>query len=512
MRLTSLLPVLFLLPALVFAADMDKKFRVTLDLYKSGELFKEGDFSNPEELAITITNSTVSSVPELPLRDNTLYLRHKKGAKEYMWTQGAIRLKNYRKLHAFSLEKNKLRSFDMVQLRFYATKNSKAFQDETDIYFDKKYIYSPRVPKLFFMNNGRWQMLREDSLPGIINLDIPDKKVSATALASPLRHVSGVLFPVDPGPYAFVFSADNYFPIVDIGVVEGGHPLVFKPKLVKVTPSKKGVGNVTVSPAAVYGTPSLEATEVLYDRYMLELSEAFAQVDTTEFDRFYPAKKSADELGLPPTEAVYVNYSNRYDIVRNNARTMWFSSKVGDLSIVDKAFKERFDTLQAPSFRGYYVPSAVFLDSVAVPVAAPTATPGTGPADSLSSSSTQAPVSPSTDSLAQAPTSAASMAQGDSLSPTTETSAPVVASATPADPSATATTVMVAAQPAVLNIRLGLDHQRYDVTWRGEVPGIPTDSLCHWLNGGRPDVRVVFTLENNKPVWIILYNFSPVLK
>jgi len=501
MRLTSLLPVLFLLPALVFAADVDKKFRVTQDLYKSGELFKEGDFSNPAELAISITNSTVSSIPELPLKENTLYLRHKKGAKEYVWTHSKIILKNYRKLHAFNLAKNKLRSYDMVQLRLYATKNSKAFQDETDIYFDKEYIYSPRVPKLFFMNNGRWQMLKEDSLPGIINVENPDKKIKVTSLNPALRHVTGVVFPVDPGPYAFVFSADNALPVTDIGVVQGGRPLVFKPNLIKVTPPAPGTASVlTITPAAVYTSPTLEATEALYDQFMGQVRQMVARVDTTAFATRYPVKKRAEELGLDGTDNTYVTYSKRYDLVRAEARDLWVGSKLGGVSAVDKAFKERFDTLQAPSFRGYYVPSAVYLDSVEVP--APTAAaPATATAPAAAAAPTATPGADSTTAApATADSTAAAPATADSTMAAAAPAAMTAASASSAAP--VATTIKVPAQPYVLNIRLGLDHQRYDVTWRGEVPGLPTDSLCTWLNGGRSDVRVVFTLENNKPVWI----------
>jgi len=459
MRLTSLLPVLFLLPALVCAADGDKKFRVTPDLYKSGELFKEGNFSNPDELAISISNSTVSFTPEIPLKDNVLYLRHKKGAKEYMWTQGKIILKNYKKLHAFNLAKNKLRSFEMVQLRLYATKNAKAFQDETDIYFDKEYIYSPRVPKLFFMNNGRWQMLKEDSLPGMIKVDGSGKNFKITSLNPAIRHVSGVVFPVDPGPYAFVFSADSALPFVDIGVVQGGIPLVFKPNLIKLNTTGQKFVSPTVTPAAVYSTPSLEATEALYDQFMEDVRNAQALVDSNEFTDAYPQKRSANELGLAGDDVSYVNYSKRFDLVRSEAKFLWRDFKLGGVSAIEQAFRERFDTLQAPPFRGYLNPSAVFLDSVAVP-ATPLVVDSTNVATDSTVSPTEAPVAP------------------------------------------VATTIMVPAQPQVLNIRFGFDRQRYDVTWRGDIPGIPADTLCNWINGGRSDVRVIFTLENNKPVWI----------
>ena len=129
MHLLRILPVLLLLPVLALA-DSDKMFRVAEEQYKVGELFEP--FT---EMAIRIPGSVTTTAPTLPLKENALFLRHKKTPKEYYWVQGKVDPANYGRLHAFSLQKNHLTAFDVIRLRFYPTKNSKAFQDEKDIYF-----------------------------------------------------------------------------------------------------------------------------------------------------------------------------------------------------------------------------------------------------------------------------------------------------------------------------------------------------------------------------------------
>ena len=94
----------------------------------------------------------------VPLKSSIMFLRHKKGPKEYLWFSGPVDLENYDKLHAFSMADNYLKPAEVMLMRFYATQNTRAFQDEADIYFDKDYIYSPRVPKLYFKKNGQWRL------------------------------------------------------------------------------------------------------------------------------------------------------------------------------------------------------------------------------------------------------------------------------------------------------------------------------------------------------------------
>jgi hypothetical protein len=129
MSLTRLLPLLLLLPVLTWAADSDKNFRV------SPTMFKEGVLMEPvANMAIVKKEKMIlSESPMVPLRPNIMFMRHKKGPKEYLWFSGPIDVKNFEKLHAFSLADNYLRPAEVMLLRFYGSQTSRAFQDEADI-------------------------------------------------------------------------------------------------------------------------------------------------------------------------------------------------------------------------------------------------------------------------------------------------------------------------------------------------------------------------------------------
>ena len=480
MQFLRILPILVLLPVLAFA-DGDKMFRVTTDQYKVGDLFEPFP-----EMAIKVSGSVTSTAPSLPLNENRLYLRHKKTPKEYHWVEGKVSFANYEKLHAFSLEKNHLTVFDVVQLRMYPTKNSKAFQDEKDIYFDREYIYSPRVPKLFFMKNGRWQVLKEDPLPGIIKVESPIKKLDIATINSKLRHLSKTISPVDPGPYAFVFSASGYMPFADIGVVQTGKTLTFKPNLVVVQPSSATAVPISVTVEQIAATPNLEYTEALYDKYVGELVNVINAVDTNDFAKIYPAKKQAASVGLDENDPVYKAYATRFDVVHAEAMDMWRKSQMAGTSVLDLAFKQKFDSLHALPARFYLVPDSISYD---------TEPDSTGASEAIlvfpvAPAVTEAPV----DSLAPAD-SLASSASADSAAPAAPTALAPSNSSAP-----------VSVQPQVkanlLILKFSQPVNRYDVTWKGQVPGYSSDALAAMLASPEGSARIIVSLQNNKPVWI----------
>ncbi len=446
MQLLRILPILVLLPVLALA-DGDKMFKVTMDQFVAGDLFEPFP-----DMAISISGPVTVSTPTLPLKENTLFLRHKKSPKEYFWIQGKVNPPNYRKLHAFNLAKNHLSVFDVVQLRLYPTKNSKAFQDETDIYFDKDYIYSPRVPKLFFMKNGRWQLLKEDSLPGIIRVDSPIKDLKVTSLNPKIRNVSGVVYPVAPGPYAFVFSAPNFMPFTDIGVVQSGKALTFKPGLLKLEESNPTANQVSVTLEQIASAPNLETTEFLYDKFLEELKQTVDLVDTNDFAKIYPEKKQALTVGVDDDDVSYESYVKRFEITRTEAKDLWRRSKMSGVTALDQAFKQKFDSLQALPWRVYLAPDSVMYDTVSRDSGSAAATV---PLEGASSSSAAA----------------------------------VATEPPPATPS---NLILKFSQPA----------NRYDVTWKGQVPGYTADSLASMLVTPGSDVRIIVSMQNNKPVWI----------
>ena len=455
MQFLRILPILVLLPVLALA-DGDKMFKVTMDQFKEGDLFEPFP-----EMAIAISGSVSTTAPTLPLKENVLFLRHKKSPKEYHWVQGKISLTNYRKLHAFNLAKNHLTVFDVVQLRMYPTKNSKAFQDEADIYFDKDYIYSPRVPKLFFMKNGRWQLLKEDSLPGIIKVDSPIKEMKISSLDPKVRSNSKMFYPVEPGPYAFVFSAPNHMPLADIGTVQSGKALVFNPNFVQLEESHSVDSLLTVSVDQVVAAPDLESTESLYDKFLEELRKIVDFVDTNEFAKAYPAKKPAVSVGLDDSSKVYGLYAKRFDLVRAEAKDLWRKSKMAGVSVLDQAFKQKFDSLHAMPWRVYLTPDSVLYEMP--------------PRDT---------VQPSTQPLAAEPASSAAN------------------SAVPSDSTAPAAPQLVAAAPSFLILKFSQPANRYDVTWKGNVPGYTPDSIANMLVTPGSGVKIIVSLQNNKPVWI----------
>ena len=447
MHFLRILPILVLLPVLALA-DSDKMYRVNMDQYKVGDLFEPFP-----EMAIKVPNSATTIAPALPLKDNMLFLRHKKTPKEYHWVQGKVNPSAFSKLHAFSLEKNQLTVFDVLRMRLYPTKNSKAFQDETDLYFDKEYIYSPRVPKLFFMKNGRWQLLKEDPLPGIVKVESSIKTLKISSLDSKLRNVSKTISPVAPGPYAFVFSADGYMPFTDIGMVQSGKTLLFKPNLVQLQTAAPAKSPVSVTVEQVAATPNLEYTEVLYDKYVGELISVLNTVDTNDFAKVYPAKKQAVSVGLDMSNPTYQAYSTRYDVVHAEALELWRKSKMSGVSAIDQAFKLKFDSLHALPARFYLVPDSIYYDTVPdstgaseVVLVSPVPAPTPAPVDSTASADSTAPADSAAGAVAQAPSSSS-------------VAAPVA-------------TVQQKPNANFLILKFSQPVNRYDVMWKGQVPGI----------------------------------------
>ena len=126
MSFARLLPLLLLVPALSFA-DADKNFKVAPNQFTTGSVVDP--IAN---MAVEMKGpSLVSQKPVFPLKTNTLYWRHKKGPKEYQWVPGQLNYNNFKKLHAFSLEDAHLNSFEVAQMRFYASQNKKAFRTKT---------------------------------------------------------------------------------------------------------------------------------------------------------------------------------------------------------------------------------------------------------------------------------------------------------------------------------------------------------------------------------------------
>lgn len=352
MSFVRLLPILLLLPALAMA-DSDKNFKIPAKQFKVGTVVEP--IAN---MALSVGKGTaVSEAQKFPLKNNTIYLRHKVGPKEYQWLSGKVNAENFKKLHAYSLKDNYLKSKEVVKMRFYATQNSKAFQDESDLYFDQEYLYSPRVPKLFFIKNGQWQLLKETALPSIVKFDCDSKSIE---VSSESGKISGrTLFPVKPGPYSFVFSAPGTLAYADIGVVSEGEALVFKPDMMKyvMDPSKKL--DLNVSEEDVKVAASLEEMEVIYDKFTAAFEKAAEDLDMEKFESSYPSLRTSSSIGIEEDNAVYTGYVARYNAKKAEAKKIWIQSMIGDVSALNQAIVDRLDSFQALPLRGSMMPATV---------------------------------------------------------------------------------------------------------------------------------------------------------
>lgn len=356
MSLKHLLPVMLLVPAVTFAAN-NRNFQIAPEQFKEGAMLE-----SKQEIAMekSLTGMNLSQVPMLPLRENTFYYRQKVGAKEFRWFVGQPNLKAFEKLHAFSLKENYLRAAEVVSLRFYATQKNKAFQDESDIYFDRNYIYSPRVPKLFFMKNGRWQQLKESDRPNIVVIDTSIAGLQSAVITDQVKSVNSLVYPLEPGMYAFSFTAPGRLPYVDAISVQEGQVVTLKPQLPVADTAAVAVNSpISVTEASVAAAQSLEDVENLYDTFVKELEQNVSLVDTSEFAKTYPSPIASLKLSVTKDDDRYVEYLKKFESTRRSAKDTWVSNKLGGAGVVSKALHHKLDSLQALPLRGTMVPARV---------------------------------------------------------------------------------------------------------------------------------------------------------
>ncbi|MCF0216207.1 MAG: SUMF1/EgtB/PvdO family nonheme iron enzyme [Fibrobacteraceae bacterium] len=356
MSFLRVLPVLLLLPMVTLAAS-DKNFVIQPKFFKVGEIVAPiADMALQTEGKVVVSEKIT-----FPFKANTLYLRHKLGPKEYQWVAGDLAPENFKKLHAFSLAANHLLAYEVATMRFYATNKTKPFQDEADIYFDKEYIYSARVPKLYFMKNGQWQLLKESPLPCVIEINSSIHNLEYSSFQAKLNDQTRSYYPMDPGVYMFSFSAPGFLPMIDIGVAKAGEVLSMRPQLPPMDPTSGAMVVVSISTSQVGATRSLEETEQLYDKFTSEVQTNVSLTDMGVFEKMYPNPKASHTLGLSDNDYDYQEYVKRFKAKKDEARSLWRNSKMSGVNEVNKAFKEKFEILQAPSLTVDNYPSKMEL-------------------------------------------------------------------------------------------------------------------------------------------------------
>lgn len=354
MYLKTWLLFLLFVPVALFAGN-DKLFEISPKQYKEGALLEKS-----AKLAIVNEGlNSVSELPELPLRAHTFYLRHKRGPKEFFWYVGRLDDEKYDKLHAFSMKENHLKPADVIYTRFYGSQKFKAFQDEADIYFDKEYVYSTRIATLYFMKNGRWEMLKETDRPSVISIDTSMTDLQVTSLTKRLNRKVDKIYPVKPGLYAFDFTAPGYLPYVDVINVPKAEIVSLNPQMVALDIDSVISVKTDLTLDAVDKAESLEEVEVLYDRFASEVMPVLALVDTNAFEKKYPELKTALSLDVPEELPEYKAYVEWYNNRRAESRNLWRANKLGMVGVLDENLRNKLDSLQRQPLSGTMVPEKI---------------------------------------------------------------------------------------------------------------------------------------------------------
>lgn len=457
-----LLSILLIAPAILFAAG-DNNFKLTLDKFRVG-----AKMETTADKIIDIQDGDLSIQPGFPLKENKMYLRQKKGGKEYKWFVGTINAENFKNVHAFKLSENRLKAGEVVLTRFYSVQNARPYQDETDIYFDKEYMYSTRLPKLFFFKNGRWQMLKESTPPAIIKLESKDPNLEV--VSENLEFSKGVryLHPVDPGYYTFTYMKNGCLPYAEILNAKAASLTVLKPRMIAVKTSESSAPKLSVSLETVKAAKNLQETEEVYDKFISELQTTVNISDSVDFYKVYPALVSSSALGLSANDDEYRGYFARYTSQRNEAYNMWRKSQLAGISDLDKAFKQKFDSLQAMESRMYVWPNTV---NPIYPKVVPAYSADLSPAIAQAINEPTIPAPLQT----PPPVDSASANNADSV-----VSAPV---------------------PEKMELVIGHPGDRYDFKWEGKALGLNLENLITLIRNGK--VNMIVTLQNDKPVWLI---------
>lgn len=463
MRFLHLIALLLVVPAMVWAAG-DNNYKITLDKFKVGAKMEA-----TADQIVEIPQRALSIQPGFPLKENSMYLRQKKGSKEYKWFTGTINLENYGKVHAFSLSENKLKVGEVVLMRFYATTNAKAFQDETDVYFDKEYIYSTRLPKLYFYKNGRWQMLKETATPAIIEMDWSDAKVEIVSEDLSIKRGVRYLHPIDPGLYTFIYMKNDCMPYAEMVSVKASSVQKISPRLVPVAASSNAAPKLSVDKQKLAAAANLQETEELYDRFTAETQGEVKSADSSAFYKIYPKQVSASSFMTSPSSMEYRNYVARYTSKRNEAYGMWKKGQNAEVVALEAAFKHKFDSLQALPSRMYVWPNTV---NPVYPISVPEYSAELSPA-AVQTPDTTNPPAPLQN--AQAPEAQ------QNVEPVAQPAAPQV----PAEK---------------IELVVGHPGDRYDFKWTGKALGLDAENLIALIRAGK--VNMIVSLQNDKPVWI----------
>lgn len=288
-----------------------------------------------------------------PLEPGKLYLRSKIKGNRYGWYSGSAKPECFKTLHSFSLRENRLSVLEASHMRFFAERFRKPFQDEAEIYFDKRFLYSSRVENLYFLKNGKWQKLKPAALPGVVVIgDVPDSTVVVVGQNSFRAPVT--FSPVDTGLFYATFLMPHMYPATSGTRISSGKTSFLKPIRLPEDTTVYQI-ETSVTKERIVSTQSLLETETLYDAFIEDLNRAEISRGTAGFDSTYPRPKNPPR-GMSKTDPQYESYLAAFDIARSRARSQWLSKRLSMILDLNAALRARLDAQEKDTIALLSVP------------------------------------------------------------------------------------------------------------------------------------------------------------
>ncbi len=294
-----------------------------------------------------------------PLEAGVLYLREKIKGNHYGFFSGFAKDSCFGSLHAFELRANRLSPYEAVHLRFYASAKQKPFQDEAEVYFDQKYLYSPRVPELFFVKNGKWQKLEPAALSGIVSAGNMPEGTTLTWNGKTYS-TPATLSPVDTGLFFATVRSPGMYPVTVGARVASGRTSHLKSPSVPVDTAAYEM-ETGVVPAKIFATKDLRETEALYDAFVEDLLRSGVGRGFAAFDSLYPKPKRPPH-GMSAENLQYKAYVAEFEKTRSEALAEWLSAKLSRAMRTGDALLKRMEEQQKDTLRVELLPDSLSWD------------------------------------------------------------------------------------------------------------------------------------------------------
>ena len=271
-------------------------------------------------------DGAISPLAPTILEPGYLYLRQKNDATSYSWYKGRPSPEKISSLKAFRPLGVPCDSF--IYTKFFGSRLAKAYQDESEIYFDRNYLYSTRVPTLYYAENDLWIELVSQKVT-LGSLDIASAPLATAVLDGDTLGMTPLLRAGLPtGIHVLKLTAPGYLPIVSGAMVSDAQVNKKEIQLIPID-SLQFQPLLSVSMDTVLDANTLPELEPLWEK--LQVNQAtykeFLTKERTRFDSIYPKLMPAP-LGAPLGDVGYHRYQDAFLQTRDEAYGIFLSSAV----------------------------------------------------------------------------------------------------------------------------------------------------------------------------------------